>query len=401
MRADAERTERIKSALTAAGMDAVVCALPTNVLLLSGYWPVVGTSICIATGKGSVHVIAPGDEKELAKRGRADEVRTFSPGSLSELSSAADAVCAPLCETLKALGLGRGSVIGYEAGECFEPASYAAAHLYGSRIKRILEEGFPFSAIMPADELLAPLRSALTLVELEGVRAACRIAAGAFLEGSRGLRVGMRETEAASLFRAPLSAVGECAEGIARADGFTFCMSGPNSAEAYAAYQRSRDRRIARGDFVLVHCNSYADGFWTDITRTFVVGEMGERQRRMYEAVFDARRAALEAIRPGVRAADVDAAARGVLEARGFGAEFRHGLGHGVGFAAIDHNAPPRLHPSSEDILEEGMVFNIEPAIYMDGYGGLRHCDMVVVRDEGAEVLTPFQTSVEELTVTC
>lgn len=401
MRADAQRTERIKSALSAAGMDAVVCALPTNVLLLSGYWPVLGTSVAIATRSGSVHVIAPEDEKELAGRGRADEVRTFSHGSLSQLISAADAVRAPLCETLKALGMKRGSVVGYESGECFEPAPYAAVHLYGSRIKQILEDGFPFSALLPADALLAPLRSVLTLVELEDVCAACRIAAGAFLEGSRGLRAGERETEAASMFRAPLSRSGGCAEGVARADGFAFCMSGPNSAEAYAAYQRTRARRIARGDFVLVHCNSYADGFWTDITRTFVVGEPDELQRRMYEAVFEARRAALETVRPGVRAADVDAAARRVLEARGFGAEFKHGLGHGVGFAAIDHSAPPRLHPASEDILEEGMVFNIEPAVYIDGYGGLRHCDMVVAGGAGAEVLTPFQTTVEELTIIC
>ena len=142
-----------------------------------------------------------------------------------------------------------------------------------------------------------------------------------------------------------------------------------------------------------------AGGFWTDITRTFCLGEPDERKQRMYDAVFAVRRAALETIVPGVRAATVDAAARSVLEARGFGAEFKHGLGHGVGFAAINHNAPPRLHPASNDILETGMVFNIEPAIYVEGYGGMRHCDMVAVGEAGAELLTPFQSTVEELTV--
>lgn len=399
MNPDVERARRITSALAEAGVDAFVCALPANVLLLSGYWPVVGASVAVATREGTVHVLAPEDEEELAARGRADVVRTFSPGSLTELMGASEAVRAPLRETLKSLGVRRGSVIGYEAGEWFEPASYASLHLYGSAIKRMLAEEFPFSALIPADDLLKRLRAALTRAELEGVRAACRVAAEAFADGARSLRPGLKETEAAANFRAPLSVLGECAQGVERADGFVFCMSGPNSAGAFAAYQRSRARRIAEGDLVLVHCNSYADGFWTDITRTFCLGEPDERKRRMYDAVFAARHAALEAIRPGVCAAEVDSAARRVLEARGFGAEFKHGLGHGVGFAAINHNAPPRLHPASTDVLETGMIFNIEPAIYVEGYGGMRHCDVVAVTEAGAEVLTEFQTRVEQLTI--
>src|SRR5581483_7397626 len=155
---------------------------------------------------------------------------------------------------------------------------------------------------------------------------------------------------------------------------FTYCMSGPNSAEAHAAYQRSRNRRLEKGDLVLVHCNSYADGYWTDITRTYVIGQPDERQREIYAAVLAAREAALKAIRPGAPTADVDHAARDVLEARGFGPQFKHPTGH-------------------------GMVFNVEPGVYFDGYGGVRHCDMVAVTPGGAEVLTPFQLELTELTV--
>jgi Xaa-Pro aminopeptidase len=86
-----------------------------------------------------------------------------------------------------------------------------------------------------------------------------------------------------------------------------------------------------------------------------------------------------------------------VLAERGFGPQFKHGTGHGVGFAAIDHNARPRIHPASDDVLEVGMVFNVEPAVYVEGWGGLRHCDLVAVTGEGAELLTPFQASLEEL----
>jgi Xaa-Pro aminopeptidase len=120
----------------------------------------------------------------------------------------------------------------------------------------------------------------------------------------------------------------------------------------------------------------------------------------MYEAIFAAREAALGAIRPGVKAADVDRAARVVIGDYGFAKAFKHGLGHGVGFAAINHNAIPRLHPASEDILQPGMIFNIEPAVYFNGFGGIRHCDMVLLTEHGPEVLTPFQSTLESLTVT-
>ncbi|HWE61367.1 MAG TPA: M24 family metallopeptidase, partial [Chloroflexota bacterium] len=117
----------------------------------------------------------------------------------------------------------------------------------------------------------------------------------------------------------------------------------------------------------------------------------------MYAAVFEARAAALSVICPGVRAAEVDRAARDVLTARGFGDQFTHGLGHNVGFSAISTEFPPRLHPASHDYLEIGMTFNLEPAIYIQGYGGLRHCDVVTLGEQGAEVLTSFQATPADL----
>jgi Xaa-Pro aminopeptidase/Xaa-Pro dipeptidase len=169
-------------------------------------------------------------------------------------------------------------------------------------------------------------------------------------------------------------------------------MSGPHSAQASGAYARTRARTLDSGDLVLVHCNSYADGYWTDITRTYHLGENDERKEKIYSAVFDARHAALMAIRPGVKASEVDAAARNLMRQRGFGDAFKHGTGHGVGFAAISANSMPRIHPACHDALETGMVFNMEPAIYIEGFGGVRHCDMVTVTAGGAEVLTDFQS---------
>jgi len=394
---DAERINRIREALERSNMDALVCALPTNVLLVSGYWPVIGTSIAVITRNGLVHLLAPEDEAELAHESWADVVETFSVGSLAEMKTAIDVFRTPLTKIVKDIGRHGPIVVGCETGPVAEPAPYVGMHLFGTAIHDLLTDVLSVDAIRSADNLLAQLRSVLSPSEQAWVRHACDIAAGAFLQRGESLRPSLKETDVATLFRASLISHG--ADNKARTGGDVFCMSGPNSAEAYAAYQRSRARELQCGDLVLVHCNSYLNGYWTDITRTFCLRPIDERKRHMYEAILAAREAALAAIHPGVRAADVDHSARAVLSDYGFAKEFKHGLGHGAGFAAINHNAVPRLHPASNDVLEPGMIFNIEPAVYFDGYGGIRHCDMVLLTDHGPEVLTPFQSTLESLTV--
>jgi len=396
---DPIRINHIREALERSHMHALVSALPTNVLLVSGYWPVIGTSIAVITRSGFVHLLAPDDEAELAHGGWADAVETFSMGSLAELKTAIDVFRAPLRAIVRDIAVDGPIVVGCETGPVVEPASYIGMHLFGTAIRELLSEILSPDAITSADDLLSQLRSVLSPSEQTRVRRASEIAASAFLHRGESLRPTLRETDVATLFRASLISHAAVAENDARAGGDVFCMSGPNSAQAFAAYQRSRARELQCGDLVLVHCNSYLNGYWTDITRTFCLAPIEQRKQRMYEAVFAARKAALAAIRPGVRAADVDRAARVVIADYGFAKEFKHGLGHGVGFAAINHNAIPRLHPASDDVLEAGMIFNIEPAVYFDGYGGIRHCDVVLLTDHGPEVLTPFQSTIESLTV--
>jgi Xaa-Pro aminopeptidase len=255
----------------------------------------------------------------------------------------------------------------------------------------------PHASFFIADQHLARLRSTLTDMEIENVRTACAVAAVAFEEGRMRLRPGVTERQAANAFRATLSAPGQGFKSIARADGQTFCMSGPNSYNAAAAFQHSSDRRLRSDDIVLIHCNSYADGFWTDITRTYALAKASELTQKIFATILEARHAALDVIRPGARSADVDRVARSVIKQCGFGDQFKHGLGHAVGYHAIDHNARPRLHPMSSDVLETGMVFNVEPGIYIEYFGGVRHCDMVAVTETGAELLTPFESTTDEL----
>jgi len=395
---NSERVDQIRDALRKNEWDLVICALPMNVLLLSGYWPVVGTGVAVASKEGRISLLVPEDEEDLAKQGWADELRTFKPGSLNEVVTAAEAIRAPLKDVVHEFSA-EPVRIGFEAQETSEPASYAAMHLYNGTMRNLLQEAINIATLTAADEVLADLRACKTKFEVSQIHTACQIAETAFQHGCQQIRAGATEVEIAAIFREPLSASVVDYPKLQRADGFTWCMSGSNSALASGAYARSRPKQIERRDLILVHCNSYADGHWTDITRTYFLGELEERAKQMYEAVFAAREVALDAIHPGVRAADIDKAARDVLEKRGFGPQFKHSTGHGVGFSAISANAIPRLHPKSADTIEIGMVFNVEPAIYFDGYGGIRHCDMVAVTEAGAEVLTPFQFELDELQV--
>lgn len=390
MPTDPDRRALVQEQLRKADLDALVCGLPANVLLLSGYWPVVGTSLAIVVRDGRTVLLVPEDEKELAEHGGADEIHTYQPGPLDSLPALIDAQSPPLTALARKLSLQR-KRLGYEHGGWYEASSYAAMHLYRSSMSEMLERAFDHPHLIDADKQLTQLRSIKTPQELERIRLACRIAAEAFEQGRGQMQVGMKETEVAERFRAPLSIHGVGRDGVQRAGGFAFCMSGPNSAKASGAFARSQARQLAKQDLVLLHCNSYADGYWVDVTRTYCLGEPDKKQQALYDAIAEAHRSARDAIRPGAQASDVDRAARTVLEKHGLAKAFKHSTGHGIGFSAINHLALPRLHPQSPDVLETGMVFNVEPAVYLEGYGGIRHCNMVALTAHGVEQLTPFQ----------
>lgn len=392
-----DRVAMMREGMRAQGLDALLCALPSNVLMLSGYFPVVGTAVAVATAAGQVAVLAPNDEQELAERGFADRVQTFESGSLERVETALDALPGPLAKMMTSLGL-IAARIGLEEGQWHQTASYAGMNYYGSSLRAMLAQIAPSTQVVNSDAQLRELRGNKTPVEIERIRESCRAAARGFAAGAAALRPGIDEAEAASAFRKPLYVTQPGKLDRGRADGFVHCMSGPNAASAYGTYARSRGRCIGEREWVVTHCNSYVDGYWTDITRTFCTGLPDSRQKEMFQAILAARHAALARIRPGVAASEVDEAARRVLKEHRFGKAFKHPTGHGVGFAAIDHNALPRPHPRSPDVLREGMVFNVEPGIYLQDQG-MRHCDMVAVTRDGYELLTPFQQDAQSLLV--
>lgn len=165
----------------------------------------------------------------------------------------------------------------------------------------------------------------------------------------------------------------------------TIVAAGPNSAYPHA---RPTDRRLARGDLVVLDFGGVLDGYCVDLTRMAGIGQIESDRLRLFTAVREAQDAARSAIRAGVKGAEVDAAARQVLEARGLGAAFVHGTGHGLGLEVHEGPRLSRLSTGPGDLLEAGMVCTVEPGVYVEGLGGVRLEDDVVVTTGGSELLT-------------
>jgi Xaa-Pro aminopeptidase len=171
----------------------------------------------------------------------------------------------------------------------------------------------------------------------------------------------------------------------------TIVASGGRSAWAHA---RPTSKRLRKNELVVLDHGAILRGYCSDLTRTVFLGRAPARVRRLYKAVLEAQGAARQAIRPGVKAGEVDAAARGTLKRYRLDRYFTHSTGHGLG---IEVHEMPRLGRGEQTVLEEGMVVTIEPGVYIEGLGGIRIEDDVVVTSKGAEDLTSASREFLEL----
>jgi len=261
---------------------------------------------------------------------------------------------------------------------------FEADHFTVSRfewLRRAIESRALAVELRPVEGVVERARVVKDSYELEAMRKA---ASHLTLVADRAIAA-VREGIAERLVAAAIEAAMREA-GYDRIAFDTIVASGPHSA---LPHHRAGDRRIETGDLVVLDFGGVMDGYCCDLTRTVVVGPPAPDASRLYEAVREAQAAAIAAVRPGIAASEVDAAARRVLESRGLGAAFGHGTGHGLG---IEVHEEPRVGKARTDLpptlLEPGMVFTIEPGAYLPGFGGVRIEDDVVVTDRGCEVLT-------------
>ncbi|HZG66264.1 MAG TPA: Xaa-Pro peptidase family protein [Herpetosiphonaceae bacterium] len=230
--------------------------------------------------------------------------------------------------------------------------------------------------VVDATGPLAELRMVKDAGELAAMRRAVRIVEEALEKAIAAIRPGVTETEIATTWDRAMEAAG------AQTSFTTIVASGPNSANPH---HTTGDRRIEVGDLVILDGGARIDGYCSDITRTVAVGALSAEGRAIYEFVLQANRAGVAAVRPEVSGADIDAAAREVIERGGYGQYFIHRTGHGLG---IEIHEPPYLHSAEEEPLPEGATFTVEPGIYLPGIGGVRIEDDVVLTHSGGECLT-------------
>jgi Xaa-Pro aminopeptidase len=231
--------------------------------------------------------------------------------------------------------------------------------------------------LVPAGGAIETLRAVKDADELEAIRAAARLADDALTDVlGRGL-VGRSERDVALDLEFTMRRMG------AQAASFPpIVAAGEHGALPHAT---PRDMPIAAGTLVVVDWGAQLDGYASDCTRTYATGDIDPRDGQVYELVLHAQEAALAAVRPGPTGREVDAVARSIIDAAGHAEHFGHGLGHGVG---LDVHEGPRLSKQGETALAAGMVVTVEPGVYVPGAVGVRIEDLVIVTDDGAEVVS-------------
>ncbi len=230
-----------------------------------------------------------------------------------------------------------------------------------------------------ASDMIKTLRRCKDPHEIELIRQAARIGREAYSNTLNKIFDGMTEVEFDIALMQEIKLLG-AEKGWAHDDFIV--ASGERSAMCHAP---ATMKKFAKGDTVTVDYGAMVEGYMSDITRNFALGQVSDKAREINDILLKAHHEAASALRPGISGVEVDSIARKVIESAGYGKNFLHGLGHGLG---LEVHEAPRLSPTSKDILQVGDVVTIEPGIYIEGWGGLRIEDDYLITPEGSECLT-------------
>ena len=386
---DKDRIARVRDAMLDAKLDAVVCRLPENVLMLSGYWPLSGWSFLLLPRDDTPLCVAPHcEEREANEELWEARCVTYRFGVL-DAPNPYDALANILKEAVRGEAYSRVGIEG--AFENVAPPWNVAEPAIPAGITRgLLESVFGCEALVDTTDLIHTLRARKTPAEQDKLSRTNTIAQLGMEAFHDKVKPGVTGVELVAHVERAVMTKGTGQADVKRVRAFAQVATGAaETSMGYRPMEIATTRKMVEGDLALLELAVVADGFWCDRTRVAVAGAPTDQQRKVFEAVVSAQEAAIAAERSGVRAGDVDEAARSVIREAGYEEGFFHVTGHGLGFRY--HEPSPLIAPGSEEVLETGMCHTVEPGVYLPEIGGIRVKDDVVVTENGAEVLGPFR----------
>jgi Xaa-Pro aminopeptidase len=353
------RLTALRTSLASASLDAMLITSLPNIRYLSGFS---GSSALLVVSATDAVLLTDFRYTEQAKEQAGDVMRVvIEPTSL----------WSRLWAVLPALDAG---VMAFES-----------AHVTHADYQRFVDSGSHWQW-RPSINLVEILREQKDATELAHIRDAVRMAETALGRTIARVKVGMTEMQIGGTLESELREAGSEAFAFE-----TIVATGFRSALPHA---RCSSRELQMNEFLLIDFGAVSGGYVSDITRTFVMGKATAEMKDVYDVVRESNATASGAVRAGMRGKDADALARGYIERRGWGDEFGHSLGHGIG---LEIHEAPRLSKSSDAPLPVGSVVTIEPGIYRPKWGGVRIEDDVWLKADGAEVLTSFARELIEL----
>jgi len=355
-----ERINKLKSLGEKINIDAFFITSEPNIFYLTGFKPVAIERLeaLILPVYGEPILIIPKLEEEKATmQSHIKEIRTYTD---------AEGPLKLLEEVLPELNLTRGT-LGVEGSLPF-------------KFYTLLKKAAPKLNVKDTSEAVSELRMIKSKYEIDLMRKAAEIVIRGIKSGVDALSVGKTELEVSFEIESTIKKSG--GEHVA----YNMVLSGENSALPHGI---TSSRKIKCGDAVVIDVSATYKGYFADITRTIFVKTCNQRQRKIYNTVLEAQTNAINEVKPGVRAKDVDLAARNTIKKAGYGKYFIHRTGHGLG---IEVHEEPSIHAENNLILKPGMTFTIEPGIYLAGEFGVRIEDDVAVTSSGCKVLSSSLT---------
>ncbi|GEM_PF-41691 len=386
-----KRHDRLCEALRARELAGAYLTQPLSVFYLTGFFMVSTERPAglVVPLKGDAGFVGPRLEEHHARAGggRISLVRTYFdyPGRKHPMEAIAD--------FLREMGMGKGR-IGTD-----NPAGYESRWGYaGPKLADLL----PRAEFVAFDDYLRQQRKVKSEEEIALLRESCRWADAALSKLVERTSPGVWDVEAS--LEATLEATGEMKRTLGEAYRQSVFGDAPASAgfrgqvgpESAIPHTFATNRRIQKGDVLGSGASAEVGGYHCELERTLILGKASGEQAEAFEVMLRAQEAAIGALRPGAPCAAADEAAYDVFEKAGLADRTLHHTGHGLG---LDFHEPPFLDAGEEEILKPGMVFAVEPGIYLPGFAGFRHSDTVLITETGAERLTRFPRDLASCTI--